>query len=1246
MNKNILLAGTAICLLSMASIVHAQTTNNEEDTFESIQFNKGTGWIASDESGSSYTQINYLTNSDLTTLQNSINMIGNTAYATAANLRTTQEDATTAKTQASEAKTAVDNLSKTVESELALKADTTTVTELSNRITTNEGKIDQNSNDIAALEEEQDEQNTKINNISSGTTYSGTGLEANVRNTATSVFNSNLNTALESGGQIYTFTNNRINIGIETALESGGSIKSAIDKATDTSEGIGNGHDNLVSGDQVYDAINNAKTEISDTIGSTAEEVANTAISDALKEEGSITQAINQATKDLASGDTIQNAVSEQVSSAIEEGNFATKDDITQAISDGVAEGGTIDTAINDAVTEAGSNYATKEDLAGLASGEEMQNAISDAVNTATEGLASEEYVNSAVDSAKTEISNSLEGYVTDGELNDAVAGAVGSATGALETQIADKVSKDDMNSAISEATTGLASESYVDSTVAGATEGLLDKDTADGLYASKNDLNNYATKDELNNKADASDVYNKTEADNKFVSKDNLDTIKNEISAELDGQYVSQDELASTVQNTITDQLDDTVSGAVSEEINKQTEKLEQTVTDNVMGGLDKTFASDEELTAAKDELSGKIDAITQEGGAIDTAVDAAKSELQGSINDVAEDVTELGGRLDTAETDIDNLQSDMAAVKDDMTTVKDDISGLQDTVDNLDNTYATDEELQSTKTELQGNIDKAKTELQGNIDKVSGELASTSEKVGNLENSLSDTNEKVGNLETSLSDTNKKVDSLESSLADKADTSYVNEQLAGKADASDVTALEDELGKTNQTVSDLNGKLETTDQNVANLESELDKTNETVTALDGELEKTNTAVASNTAAITANADAIDNLESGKADKTELEQAKTELSGQINDITKEGGAIDTAVNTAKDELNGTISDTKTELQGNINTAKTELEGNIADSLQESKDYTDSQLSTVEENIFAKADEKYVTNEGLDEKVQNSVDNTIGTRVEDTVNKTVGDISQLGVGNKNLSNGSEDAPETIVEAINNIDQSLGTIHGLADKLGGQHQGNLADGTTVEDHLTSLDSAIGNRDNYTNANGSNNYLATAGADISTAISEIASNIGTAEDLGTAQNGVSSSNTVNQNIAAVNTAIGNTSKLANTHYVSGAANLTDAVAGLDNQIHNLDSRYYQLSGDINDLRDDFNAGMATMSAMTALVPNARATGNTQLSFGTGMYEGETAMALGGFHWINDNVLLNVGAAWGSADTAYRMGITYSW
>ena len=592
--------------------------------------------------------------------------------------------------------------------------------------------------------------------------------------------------------------------------------------------------------------------------------------------------------------------------------------------------------------------------------------------------------------------------------------------------------------------------------------------------------------------------------------------------------------------------------------------------------------------------------------------------AENQGNRLTAAEgNITDLSNALDTTEKEIDGLQSDMTAVKGDistikgdMTTVKNDLGSLTDTVNNLDSTYATDEELKN-----------AADTLQNNIDKVSGDLSATNEKVSNLEGSLSSTNEKVSGLEESLND--------------KADTDYVDEQLASKADVSDVTELEDTLAETNQNVSDLSGKLNETDEKVS--------------AIDGELDKTNAAVAGNTSAIASNTEAISDLESNKADKSELETAKNDLSGQIT--------------SAKEELSDNITATENKLQSNIDTAKSELEQDIADSVTESKnytdqqfqagkDYTDEQLDAVEQEIFDSvytkedADNKFVTNDNLADTVQTAIDTSIDDRVENAVNSTVGDLSQLGTGNKNHTNGTDNAPETIVEAIQNIDQSLGTIHGLADKLGDRHQGNLAQGTTVEEHLTSLDSAIGNRDKYTNANGSNNYLATAGADISSAISEIASNIGTAEDLGAEQNKVSADNTVNQNIAAINSAIGNTSKLANTHYISGATNLTDAVAGLDSQIHNLDSRYYQLSSDIDNLRDDFNAGMATMSALTALVPNARATGNTQLSFGTGMYEGEAAMALGGFHWVDDNILLNVGAAWGSADTAYRMGVTYSW
>lgn len=646
MNKYILLTGTAICLLSMAPIVHAQTTNNEEDTFESIQFNKGTGWIASDESGSSYTQINYLTNSDLTTLQNSINMIGNTAYATAANLRTTQEDATTAKTQASEAKTAVDNLSKTVESELALKADKTTVTDIDTRVTTNKNDIatlrtttEENlklkadnstvtaldtrvktaENDIDALEAEQDEQDTKINNITSGTTYTGTGLETAVRNTATSVFDTSLDTAIASGGRIYNFTNQQIT----NAVERSGAIYNFTYDTLEAEVG-----DRGIIKDAIDDTISTELGE-SGSINEAISSGADSAINSSLNSGGKINQAIADATDGL----------------------------LDQATADGL--------------------YATKGDLEGLVTGD----GIKETVNTAIkENLTQQDgelntAINNAVSTAKDEISASLDGYATDEE----VTGAIAAATGALETQIADKVSKGDMNTAITEATSG-----------------LLDKTDADGLYATKGELQSANTnitglqesvneldgrldtaekeidnlqtslgnkadassvtdlsekvsglETSLGDKANASDVYSKEDADstflskedaaNSYVSKDDLTNIKNDISTSLDNKFVSQNELDSTVQETITNQLGDTVSSAVSEEIKDQTAQLEQTVTENVKDSLDETFATDAELSAAKEELSGqitsatnglsgKIDAITQEGGAIDTAVSEAQ--------------------------------------------------------------------------------------------------------------------------------------------------------------------------------------------------------------------------------------------------------------------------------------------------------------------------------------------------------------------------------------------------------------------------------------------------------------------------------------------------------------------------------------------------------------------------------------------------------------------------------------------
>jgi hypothetical protein len=111
-------------------------------------------------------------------------------------------------------------------------------------------------------------------------------------------------------------------------------------------------------------------------------------------------------------------------------------------------------------------------------------------------------------------------------------------------------------------------------------------------------------------------------------------------------------------------------------------------------------------------------------------------------------------------------------------------------------------------------------------------------------------------------------------------------------------------------------------------------------------------------------------------------------------------------------------------------------------------------------------------------------------------------------------------------------------------------------------------------------------------------------------------------------------------SSTRYVSGSEDLTTAVRSLDSNI-------YRIDREVSDLKHDFKSGMASMAAMTALVPNARSCGDTSLSLGTGAYDGHTAMAIGGFHYLNDNLLLNAGVAWGNTDDlAYRMGVTFSW
>ena len=83
--------------------------------------------------------------------------------------------------------------------------------------------------------------------------------------------------------------------------------------------------------------------------------------------------------------------------------------------------------------------------------------------------------------------------------------------------------------------------------------------------------------------------------------------------------------------------------------------------------------------------------------------------------------------------------------------------------------------------------------------------------------------------------------------------------------------------------------------------------------------------------------------------------------------------------------------------------------------------------------------------------------------------------------------------------------------------------------------------------------------------------------------------------------------------------------------------IDKLEAKVSGMDKQMKSSFAAG----AAMAALVPNARAEGNTHLAAGTGYYDGKLGAAIGLFHYIDDNVLLNAGLAYAGNDSFTAKG-----
>ena len=308
----------------------------------------------------------------------------------------------------------------------------------------------------------------------------------------------------------------------------------------------------------------------------------------------------------------------------------------------------------------------------------------------------------------------------------------------------------------------------------------------------------------------------------------------------------------------------------------------------------------------------------------------------------------------------------------------------------------------------------------------------------------------------------------------------------------------------------------------------------------------------------------------------------------------------------------------------------------------------------------------------------NGVDSTKTVNYNiNAVNATIGNIASLAAGTGStgdaITNGTGTAATTVVQALNNIDATIGDIHGLQAKIQTSNPNagkNLAAGTTVEDHLTALDASIGDRTAIASANAAINTAtatsvaaglkaagdaignmtfagtnATGSADLTAAVNALDTAIGN-RTITSANTNINTA--VATDVATGFTAVGNAigdQNYTSTKYVTAGSNLTAAVSALDQNIERVEGKVDSLGKRVNKMHHEMKSGFASLAAMSALVPNARVAGDTQIAVGTGYYRGTTGFALGAFHHVNDNVLLNAGASYGGNGAAvFKGGVTF--
>lgn len=274
--------------------------------------------------------------------------------------------------------------------------------------------------------------------------------------------------------------------------------------------------------------------------------------------------------------------------------------------------------------------------------------------------------------------------------------------------------------------------------------------------------------------------------------------------------------------------------------------------------------------------------------------------------------------------------------------------------------------------------------------------------------------------------------------------------------------------------------------------------------------------------------------------------------------------------------------------------------------------------------------------------IKTTLNDTIDTSVNSGTIKTALDTKQNVLTDVQQAAVDSGITADKVSAYDTAVGNMGTIHGLIESAdatqtstGVAYNGNLAVGTTVEDHLEALDAAIGDRRNLSGDYVSNADVATNLQSLNDGIEAEVQRAQGAE--GALQTAINDETTRAQNAeGALQAAIDD----INTASVAAVNALDERVAANSNAIVGLDNK-------VDSLEKNVSGGVAAATALSAVEVSNVKKGEMSVGGGYGYYNSQSAMALGAALGLSDNWSVNAGAGIASGDktqVSFRAGTNY--